>query len=143
MTSAFHFMGSSGTNKGEKAAIEFQLILVPPQLTFTVYFMERFICKTLHSERFDVKSRAHIEDLESRRDWATSDSAHILGDVFGLVWSPWTSSAGKLNLAPPEVGARVLPSFGGKSKVATWLYLFDLLLLTVTGCVAIRRRSHG
>ena len=76
-------MGSAETNKGENGA-RISVDSGAPQLTFTVYLMERFISETLHSERFDVKSRAHIGDLESRCDRATSDSAQIPGDVFVL-----------------------------------------------------------
>ena len=80
-TSAFHFIGPSETNTGWGAHLEFEMALVSPQLKFTVYSTGKFVSRALISGRFDVKSRARSEDLESRRDWATVDSVSVLGDV--------------------------------------------------------------
>ena len=46
--------------------------------------MGKFTSYTLNSERFDFKSRASSGDLESRRDWQSTQSVTLLGDVFIL-----------------------------------------------------------
>ena len=55
-----------------------------PEIRPSVYFTGAFKSKTLHSERPDFKDRAYSEDLESRRDWQTSDSAKFTGEVYFL-----------------------------------------------------------
>ena len=84
MTSAFHFMWTILDENDKKIQVEFEMTLVPSSLKFTVYLMGQFTCHTLNSERFDFKARAHEEDLESRRDWKSSNAINILGDVFAL-----------------------------------------------------------
>ena len=64
--------------------IEFEFTAVPPSLRLSVYAMGEYRSKTLRSQRFDFKARAHDEDLESRRDWHPSSRARFLGDVFAL-----------------------------------------------------------
>ena len=74
-------MGPAETNTVGEAHLELERALAPHQLKFAVYSMDKFVSRALISGRFDVKSRAHSEDLESRRDWATVDSVSVLGDV--------------------------------------------------------------
>ena len=81
MTSAFHFTDPSEDHKGDRALLEFEMALAPPNLKSTVYFLDKFVSHTLISERFDVKSLARDEYLESRSDWATLSHSRILGDV--------------------------------------------------------------
>ena len=75
-------MGLVLDSQDRKIELEFRMTLVPPSLKFSVYMMSQYTSYTLNSERFDFKSRATEEDLESRRDWASSDSQVLLGDVF-------------------------------------------------------------
>ena len=89
MTSAFHFTGKlsqtkpSPTGKG-KFEVEFEFTVMPPKLRLTIYIMDAFISRTLHSERFDLKARARPEDLDSRREWFTTESTVFSGEVWAL-----------------------------------------------------------
>lgn len=82
MTSAFHFLGVMLDSQDRKVQLEFRMTLVPSTLKFTVYLMDRFTSYTLNSERFDFKARAHEEDLESRREWFSSDTLKLLGEFW-------------------------------------------------------------
>ena len=84
MTSAFHFIGTMLDENDKKIQIEFEMTLVPSKIKFTIYLMDKFTSWALNSERFDFKARAHEEDLESRREWYSSNMGSILGDVFVL-----------------------------------------------------------
>ena len=84
MTSAFHFMGTVFDSDDNKIELEFHMTVFPPSLKFTVYLMGKFTSYTLNSERFDFKSRASPEDLDSRRDWLSAKIVVLLGDVFIL-----------------------------------------------------------
>ena len=74
-------MGPAETNTVGEAHLELERALAPHQLKFAVYSMDKFVSRALISGRFDVKSRAHSEDLESRRDWAAVDFVRVLGTV--------------------------------------------------------------
>ena len=75
-------MGLVLDKNDKKVELEFRMNLIPPSLKFTVYLMDRFVSHTLNSERFDFKSRANPEDLDSRREWYSADSTCFIGDVF-------------------------------------------------------------
>ena len=68
MTSAFRFMGNLDSRKGGKHQIEFEISLVSPELKLAIYFTKTRHIRALFSERFDAKSRATREVLESRLD---------------------------------------------------------------------------
>ena len=77
-------MGTVYDSQDNKVQLEYFMTLVPPSLKFTVYLMDKFTSYALNSERFDFKSRASEEDLESRRDWQSAQMVTLLGDVFIL-----------------------------------------------------------
>ena len=85
MTSAWHFMGRLGPERGGgEFNIEFEFTAAPPGLRLPVYFMNGYRSRTLHSQRFDPNSRACEEDPVSRRDWPTADKTRFVCDVFAL-----------------------------------------------------------
>ena len=78
----FLLLGSALDSQGKKAQLEFRMTLAPSALKFTVYLMGRFASFTLNSERFDFKARARDEHLDSRREWFSSSSLDLIGDVW-------------------------------------------------------------
>ena len=85
MTSAWYVMGNLSPQHGnDRVQIEFEFTPAPPDLRLSLYYMDRFQSKTLYSQRFDYKARGQPEDLESRRDWQSTEKVSFLGDVFAV-----------------------------------------------------------
>ena len=83
MTSAWHLMGSLSPQFGnDRAQTEFEFTDMPPSLRLSIYFMGRYESRTLHSQMFDFKARGAPEDLDSRKEWQSTDKMKFLGDVF-------------------------------------------------------------
>ena len=112
-TSAFHFTGTSGAIK-EIERNSSSTWRWPPSLKFTVYFLGKFTSRSMLSGRFDVKSRTHAGDLESRRDLQTVSFSNILGDV--RISSPRDVRGRELIFRRAAVGIRLLHCLWGYSR---------------------------
>ena len=78
-------MGRLDPERGNaKYNVEFEFTAASPNLRLSVYLMDWYRSRTLHSQRFDFKARGREEALESRWDWASTDKTKFLGDVFAL-----------------------------------------------------------
>ena len=75
--------------------------------------MGAFVSRTLHSERFDFKARARPEDLDSRRDWQSTESTIFTGEVWAL--------------SPPEIRGRMIEieiraSWNPRFAIIRWMH---------------------